>query len=218
MSPTCNAKDFFPVRELRNAAPCVQLFVVDLRTVDARREQLDAKQLRRADRFTREESRERFIRRRLAIRAIARGHAQGDVAWRCPTCNGDDHGAPTLDGASISTSSYGDALVVALAPQGWQLGVDVAPRHAPAEMIGVAKHLFTPQEQADSQPMRVWARKEALGKALGVGLSRDDAAAPRGMLDTHATTLQFEDHVVAGFDDLLIAIAFARATPRIDHL
>lgn len=205
------------MRDLSTALSCVQLFVVDLRTIDARSEALDAAQLQRANRFTHEADRVRFVRRRLAVKAIAHQQGHGDVVWRCLTCHGDDHGVPTLIGASVSTSSYGDALVVALAPSGWQLGVDVAPRQAPVEMLEVAKHLFTPQEQVDSQLMRVWARKEALGKALGIGLASDDSAMPRGVLDTHATKLQFEDHDVAGFDSLLIAIAFARAEPLLDH-
>ena len=184
-----------------------KLRVVDLRTIEASAHELSAAELRRSASFAKEVDRERFVRRRNAIRAIAMAHCGNAPSWKCGVCGSDDHGAPSLHGASISSSSYGSALVVVIGPAQWQLGVDVAPRSAPRDMMLVVQQLFSPAERTLDDAMGVWVRKEALGKALGLGIACDDAAHASGRLDTTTTDFILEDHDVDMFDELRAAVA-----------
>lgn len=188
----------------------VHVCVSDLRATDVSAENLSLAELRRAATFVHEVDRVRFQRRRATIRAIARAHALGEVAWRCAVCGSEEHGAPLVAHASISTGSYEDALVVALGPEDMRIGIDVAPRTAPSDMSSVAALLFSPQEQANPDMMRVWVRKEALGKALGIGIAVGEASHEIARLDTLATHFAFEDHSVVGFPELIASLAFER--------
>jgi 4'-phosphopantetheinyl transferase len=94
----------------------------------------------------------------------------------CPACGSDQHGAPwaRLDGrpVSVSLSRSGPHLVTAVAPNG-RIGVDiesidaVAGRWDPALVLATGETAGTAEKQAWH-----WAAKEAVLKALGVGLAR----------------------------------------------
>ena len=74
-------------------------------------------------------------------------------------------------------------------------------------MTLVAQQLFSPAERTLDDAMGVWVRKEALGKALGLGIACDDAAHASGRLDTTTTDFIIEDHDVDMFDELRAAVA-----------
>ena len=104
-----------------------------------------------------------------------------------------DKGAPTLARTFVPTAisfAHSHEMAVCAMTQGGRIGVDVEPlsrRVARAEEI-VAR-CFSEGERAalsaaadrEDAFLRIWTRKEALGKALGTGLNADAAA-----LDTEA--------------------------------
>lgn len=154
----------------------------------------------RARRFVQHESALRFRQRRTAILSLVQAEGVGALQWCCPICQGRDHGRPAATEASISSSSHGSCLVVAIDRQRRAIGVDVTAQHAPADAEGIARMLFTPVElqQRDAagwsvgdEFARIWSAKEALGKAHGTGLAVDDSAACGGRLDSlhHAGSL-----------------------------
>ncbi len=138
----------------------------------------------RAARFVRAEDRARHLlgralaRRLLARRLAAPAHALGFVE--------DAHGKPALADASqaarasFNLSHSGDWVVCALC-DGRALGVDVQERTAAMARPDDFGRVFGPheRERIDAQrgePARIaafaraWARKEALVKAVGLGL------------------------------------------------
>ncbi len=137
----------------------------------------------------------RLMRRRAAYRQAASDHGFGEITWACPTCGAVDHGIPNVAGASVSTSSHGDWAVIAFGPVDTRMGIDMTSRTAPPEAEAIASTHFTPGEQT-SRPAtgwntgsafaRVWAAKEALGKAAGVGIAVDRPGKARGVLDSYA--------------------------------
>ena len=90
---------------------------------------------------------------------------------------------PYIPGYSFSLSHTRGAVAVLLS--GTDCGVDIE-RLRPARMRA-ARLFFTPKEYASSCDARLfwqlWTRKEALGKALGVGLRAelDPASPPNGL-------------------------------------
>ena len=108
----------------------------------------------------------------------------------------DALGAPRLmDGRHVSLA-HCQGLALAVTAEEGQIGVDVEPCdrsvHRPREM---AERFFSPAEQKIWQEggedfelfLGIWMRKEALGKARGVGLDRidelDTAAVPNARFD-----------------------------------
>ena len=131
--------------------------------------------------------------RHQAINSMAQRHGFGSVHWRCPWCGGSDHGIPSAMDASVSSSSHDGLLVVAFDALKRRLGIDLTAAQAPAEAAGIATALFSPGERKLATAggwlhsrafSRVWAGKEALGKAHGCGLAVDHAGEDGGILDT----------------------------------
>ena len=140
----------------------------------------------RANRFHREEDRDHFVQRRILLREIigAYSHtAPGDLEF---TTN--RHGCPAVvfpvTAATISfSSSHSDALAVIAIARGQTLGVDVERIHGQSleEIAEVTARFFTARESAAIAHLgaaeraraffATWARKEAITKALGRGLS-----------------------------------------------
>ncbi|HZQ48957.1 MAG TPA: 4'-phosphopantetheinyl transferase superfamily protein [Candidatus Dormibacteraeota bacterium] len=108
------------------------------------------------------------------------------VVRRCAICGGQ-HGKPFLDprvhgqdAPQFSLSRSGDVAVVAIAAS--PVGIDVEAGRS-VDAAAIAAHLFTADEAklvagldrgaGLALFMRLWTRKEALGKAAGCGLSDD---------------------------------------------
>lgn len=94
----------------------------------------------------------------------------------CTQC-GEQHGQPRLDGLSISSSTSGLHVLVAVGDADARVGVDVEV--VPDELwTGFDAYALHPDERGSmpdgvegvSQRIRAWAQKEAVLKAVGLGL------------------------------------------------
>lgn len=111
------------------------------------------------------------------------GVPPGDVPLRrvCPTCGGP-HGKPRLAvsaGYDFSVTHSGDVVGVAVC-RGAEVGLDVEEAHTALDVDAAARTALSARESAalyslppvERKPafLRIWTRKEAVLKALGVGL------------------------------------------------
>jgi 4'-phosphopantetheinyl transferase len=134
---------------------------------------------RRAERFSIDRDRQRFIVARAVLRMIL-GHYLGLQADKISFCYGP-YGKPTLKGADLSfnmskTCGY---AVYAVTRMG-RIGIDVEEIRKNDELDQLAQHLFSvaahdllrSRQGNVKQEMffRYWTRKEALVKAIGEGL------------------------------------------------
>ncbi len=130
-----------------------------------------------ADERVREEDRRRTLAGRLALRLLA-GRRTGErpealtVDRTCDRC-GAPHGRPRLAGHSASTSTSGDRVLVAVGPPDAEVGVDV--QVVPQRLWhGFDEYALHPAERRAgldaSGRIRLWAEKEAVLKAAGLGL------------------------------------------------
>ena len=111
---------------------------------------------------------------------------------------------PSLVGSDMTVSlAHSDRIAVCAVTEAGRIGVDVEPlnRHL-MHADSIAKHYFSEGERSllDGAPdrhaafLRIWTRKEALGKALGTGLQNSSLA-----LDTAAQPEErFVEHTVEG--------------------
>lgn len=125
----------------------------------------------------------------LLRRLLAEFHHQPPLAWAF--CN-NAHGRPELDvrqhGVNpprFNISHTHDRVAVALTldavPPGLEVGVDVEPVARTADALGLARRFLSPQEadglhslpdsEQQTQFLRLWTLKEAVVKAVGLGLS-----------------------------------------------
>lgn len=134
----------------------------------------------RADRFRHDADRARFVFGRLLLRDLtARAVGLGVDAFRIDT---EASGRPVVTGVQrapqVSLSHSGRWVVAAL---GWRpVGVDVEQLIDEPQPDGVLRRVCSPDELALLQRLppgervpaflRVWTRKEAYGKACGVGM------------------------------------------------
>nr|WP_106582958.1 4'-phosphopantetheinyl transferase superfamily protein [Murinocardiopsis flavida] len=154
----------------------------------------DSERARRA-RFQRAADRDRYTVAH-ALARVACAHAAGcapeevGFAHRCRSCerrgerdrepHGKPHPAGPAAGLEMSLSHSGDRVVLALT-RGAAVGVDVEQVTGARDVDGLAKYALAGGEHADWRalpaPVRTagfftyWARKEALLKATGDGLS-----------------------------------------------
>ena len=169
------------------------MFHVDLEP-DASREAealnlLDAEEHARLRCFRHPRRRREFILCRAALRALLchrLGCRNTELAFAASR-----HGKPyaLVDGdpnpVSFNVSHSDKHGLIALAPGG-RIGVDVEERSARRDPDGVLRSMFAPAEQAALARatgrckvhlfFALWTMKEALVKALGVGLARDTSA------------------------------------------
>lgn len=120
------------------------------------------------------------------------------------SCFGRDVlGAPRLaNGRAVSLAHCQGMAVAVLADEG-RIGVDIEPSDRPVHHpMAMAERFFSPGERQlwrdggenAEQFLRIWTRKEALGKAQGLGLERI------GELDTTtAENARFDDVLMDGY-------------------
>ncbi|MFD6417198.1 4'-phosphopantetheinyl transferase family protein [Streptomyces sp. NPDC060194] len=147
---------------------------------------LDEGERRRAATFVRDADRELYTVAHVALRMLLGRYLAADPAelaltrLACPGC-GEPHGRPAVEGVPLHFSlSHSDGTAV-LAFASLPVGADV--ERLPEERVvgDVAPHLH-PREAAELSALddsarpggfaRVWARKEAYVKGLGIGLAR----------------------------------------------
>ena len=188
--------------------------MIELHRVDvagARGAELSPEELARAERFRAEGARRSFVAVRGELRRVlgARlGVAAADVALAV-----DEHGRPWVEGASFNVSHSGAVGLIAVAGAGRRVGVDVEQVRPGMDVGAVAARFFHPDEAAAIAGrrdafFRCWTRKEAVVKALGLGLNHPldrfvvdvDGEGPRpvaGVEGLSVTGVQIDEGYVA---------------------
>lgn len=164
----------------------VHVCLFDLHRHTVSRDDLPAAELARADRFMREEDRQRYLLARTLIRRLCASHLG------CAPIEADlrqaEHGKPYLHQSAepsarleFNTAHSGTAVALAWSI-GHPVGVDVENRDRSHSVSfhDLARTAFSPEEQAvigTSPPheiaerfFRIWVRKEAIVKAEGCGI------------------------------------------------
>ena len=167
--------------------------------------------------------------------AVARAALSRLVATRAGidpaavTLDHDEHGRPLIEGSALAVSIAHAAEFVACAVSERAVGVDLERTDRPEADAALAKRFCTPAErrQLDNLPVderqqalvRLWTRKEAVAKALGLGV-----AIPFEQLDVSANhpviegvkkpSLRIAD-LTAGPSNYTIAIATKSRRPNI---
>ncbi|MEK2488260.1 4'-phosphopantetheinyl transferase superfamily protein [Kitasatospora purpeofusca] len=178
----------------------VELWLLEAAAVPvgpAELESLDEEEHRRAGRFVRDADRAVYLAAHVALRHVLGrrlGLAPAELAFGrepCPGC-AEPHGRPRLAGGPagdpagaphFSLSHGGGRVLIGLADA--PVGVDVEPLPSAdsAEVLATTLHPGEQAELADVRPAdrpgafaRLWTRKEAYLKGLGIGLGRPPAA------------------------------------------
>lgn len=89
-----------------------------------------------------------------------------EVTHRCPRCGSTEHGQPFAEGVRGLSLSHAGGFTLAVRADG-PVGIDHEPLGASVPP-DVAAH---PSETGD--PLMLWVRKEAILKAVGLGLQID---------------------------------------------
>ncbi len=153
--------------------------------------------LARAGRFVFERDRTRFVRARSALREILAAYTA--IEPRALPILFNPHGKPYFDFAGapgFNLSHSGDIALLAVGTA-CGIGVDVEARELPRDARELAATVFSPEERdalhcvADHALSEAfftcWTRKEAVLKALGVGLTLDPAAITVGLTAVRRT-------------------------------
>ncbi len=162
----------------------VDLWRIDLdRPIPGALALLTAEERARASRFVFDRDRTRFVAGRAAKRVILAGYTGG--APEALLFELGPHGKPHLSaGPAFSYSSSGACGLLA-AGGDRPLGVDVERIREVLDAAALARGVFTPEELAAWRTtggdgcasfLRVWTRKEAILKALGLGLVGEEHA------------------------------------------
>lgn len=118
----------------------------------------------------------RSLATRAALRALL-ARVTGRCDWTIrPDVDGKPFVSADMPGPAVSMSHSGDMVAVAVGMPGSALGIDIE-KQKPRNFLAIADHWFGPAETAAVAAegaaafYRVWTAREALGKALGVGLT-----------------------------------------------
>jgi 4'-phosphopantetheinyl transferase len=155
----------------------------DRENIDAWLGLLSDEERARADRFLRPDDRRRSILGRgLLRRVLGRKLGRAPETLRFGT---SAHGKPTLadaPGVAFNLAHSGDWVLVGVA-EAAEIGIDIEAHRADLDLSGVARAVFTSSEQAAIRTgpaaetavrfFRQWTFKEAVVKAVGLGLSLD---------------------------------------------
>jgi 4'-phosphopantetheinyl transferase len=156
----------------------------------------------RAARFALEHHRRRFLVGRATVRRILAGHvgrAPESLAFVAGA-----HGKPSLPGGPPFSFSNAQGCGLLGVGRAREIGVDLECLREVPDAAGVAGCAFTPDERAawlaaggdGSAFLRVWTRKEAALKALGVGLAGEREATAEATV--HVLDLDFyPEHAAA---------------------
>jgi 4'-phosphopantetheinyl transferase len=122
--------------------------------------------------------------RRGALRRVLGAYTAGDplaleIDRSCRYCGDPDHGRPRLLGnadVSFSTASRPGKVVVAIATAAMSVGVDIESLAGVGTTYDIWRVGLTPSERTVTDPAdadgtaRLWCRKEAALKAMGLGI------------------------------------------------
>lgn len=146
---------------------------------------LDETRLAKLQRFHRQADRDRGLAahallRRVLAEVVGGKPAEVPFGYRCAGCGSIQHGKPYLPGREVefNLSHSQDRVVVALAPAGVAVGVDVEGRRD-VDWVALRRSVFGDGEwlrtersgEPDVERARLWSRKEASIKASGHGLT-----------------------------------------------
>ena len=152
-----------------------------------------------------------------AVRAWGGAPAQWAVRRWCGTCRRSGHGQPVLPwpDAPAASVSYTDRLAAVALADAAAVGLDIERRVPRPGLEALASYVWSDAERATvgADPVaalyRDWARKEAVLKAHGVGLSVPMwtfPAAERVELPGRRP-LAVHEVTAPGFDDVAMAVA-----------
>jgi 4'-phosphopantetheinyl transferase len=166
------------------AAGEVHIWSVELDRSDDCGAELDAAERERAARFRLDEVRRRYVAGHAALRRILARYA-GVPAGALRFAKGE-HGKPYLPGSPLrfNMSDSGKLALYAVTLES-EVGVDVERIRPMGSAASIAAR-FLPAPEADAvrlDPLsffRVWTRREAYLKCIGVGLRRIGEAIPPG--------------------------------------
>ena len=144
---------------------------------------LDPAEQARRDRFLREADRDAFLARRCLLRAVLAerlGIEPAAVPLAPAPGAAGRHGKPAVPGLHFSLSSSGGHILIAIGPRDLGIDVERVPDFVGGEQMSAILHpaerrrlAWTSRRRRPAAVARVWALKESLLKAMGVGLSRD---------------------------------------------
>jgi 4'-phosphopantetheinyl transferase len=151
---------------------------------------LDAAERARAARFAFERDRRRFVAGRAALRAVLAAYVDTPAGALAFTVG--PHGKPALPGGPPFSFSNSQGCGLCAVGVDREVGVDVERLREVPDAASIARSVFTPEERQAWQDagggggaafLRVWTRKEAALKAMGVGLGAlDHGGAPTAAL------------------------------------
>lgn len=104
------------------------------------------------------------------------GRADVEVVRTCPGCGSSGHGQPVVtDEPALGLSlAHAGGLALVAVVQGARVGVDLEPLDTDVEHLAdVALGPHDAPAPTSSALLRTWTRKEAVLKAVGVGLAAD---------------------------------------------
>jgi len=161
------------------------------------REVLSVEELGRADRYRTEVAREEFVVSHAALRCLLAGYV-GCLPTEVEYVLGK-HGKPALAGAEERSVwqfnlSHSRGLAAIAVTRGGRIGIDVEGHRGLHRADSLAKTILSEQElahyerltevQQEAFLLRTWTLKEAVLKAMGVGLSVDPREVELARVDT----------------------------------
>jgi 4'-phosphopantetheinyl transferase len=172
-------------RVVRKANVQISVWLVDLRRppTDADRATLDSAETSRAARFAFARDRDRFVAARVALRTLL-AQRLGVTAAEVPLGKGPND-RPTIPAGSelsFNVSHSEDLAAIAISDGAGPLGVDIERLRPVADADALVRAHSSAEERAaveraarpDEAFLRLWTRKEAAAKALGLGIGSID--------------------------------------------
>jgi 4'-phosphopantetheinyl transferase len=186
--------------------PGVDIWRIDLdKPIPGAHALLTAEEQARASRFLFDRDRTRYVAGRAALRVVLAGCAGS--APEALSFELGPHGKPRLSAGPPFSYSNSAACGLLAAGGDRELGVDVEQIREVPDAPDVARSAFTPEELAawragGGDPsagfLRVWTRKEAILKALGLGLVGEDLATAEQRAAVEVFDVDLDpDHVAA---------------------